>query len=139
MNDSIPNTVTQQNASMFEVQTLSCAIYSGYPIVFGSGNPGDVINATNGYGWSLNISNKGNVPINVSLSGTNLSGASQNIDVSNASWSKDTATFNPLASSATIINSSLAVDTTNLNYWRISLPAPLLSGNYNGSVTYTIS
>ncbi len=143
-NDSASNVDSNSTADV-TVNTLR-ALDAENTISFGSLAPG----ATSPSDVNNTVTNCGNSPIDLNLSGTNLTNASAtvtNISVTNVKynvtdWAQDySANMTSLTTTTTYANFSLAKrtngDTTDKTYWKISIPGSIETLLYTGTINFT--
>lgn len=130
------NTTTKQDSNAFEYQALVCTALFG-TINYGSCAPQSTCNAQE----PLNISNRGNVLINTTITGgtqmTGQTNTSQTIPAANQVRSNvsNYATVVNLTTSALTFFNYISVGATNVSYWRLATPYPLSAQNFNGTVS----
>lgn len=103
----------------------------------GSGYPGGTVK-----GFPAVVNNTGNVEVNVTIAGTNLTGQSNpayEIDVSQVEWNLTASPGIALTTTAATLKDNLAAFTTNTQdvYFWISIPIGYIPQDYNGTVTFT--
>jgi len=95
-------------------------------INFSSVNPGIEIEALQYQGWPLNVSILGNVQVNISQAGEDLTGKidpSVDIRVENITWNQtDSGLFSQLITSYTIVNSSKKHGENQYIYYKLNVP-----------------
>ncbi|RME78580.1 hypothetical protein D6774_00630 [Candidatus Woesearchaeota archaeon] len=138
----------------FTVNTLVNIELVNVPIDFGNTTipvtqrRADNGTAGNGYaggtikGFPAIVNNTGNVDVNVTIKGTNLTGQTDpayEIDVSNVEWNLTATPGTALTTTAqTLVNGLTAfTSTTQEVYFWISIPVGYIPQEYNGTVTFT--
>ncbi len=139
-NDTSGNNATPKNGN-FTVNILVSIDVTQIPVNFTSVNAGAVVNASATQGFPAYVKNIGNVNVNVTLAGKNLTGqadVSYIINVMNVVYDVNVSfpTNTTLKETYQLLKSNLAVDANTSVYFRLYAPLNVKSQNYKGNVTF---
>ncbi|MFH1438993.1 MAG: hypothetical protein ABIG89_00370 [Candidatus Woesearchaeota archaeon] len=138
------NTDTGSRLENFDYDTLTALELDSDTIAFGSMTPGATRTITGDTSMATpnnsTIQNYGNVEIDATIAGTDLSdGGSNTITVNNAEYQFSALGFSTMSTSATPVNINLAKgssSTTNVDF-RLSVPEATQVASYDGGTTIT--
>jgi hypothetical protein len=86
---------------------------------------------------STDVTNRGSVPAQISIRGTNWSGTSGSFDVSYTKFGDTSSPATPLLASDQILFNSLGNGDTASAYFRMSVPYGQSAGSYSQTITFT--
>lgn len=139
-NDTSGNNATNLLGN-FTINELISIQTIGIPINFSIVNVGDVVNASDNQGWPAYVKNTGNVDINVSIKGFNLTGQNDNrynIPVSNVNWDTSSSFLNnyTLSESYSMLSANITKVNNQSFYFRLSVPKGIIQQYYQGNISF---
>ena len=139
-NDTSNNNATPKTGN-FTINELISIETTGIPINFSSVFAGDTVNASVDQGWPAYVKNTGNVDVNVSLKGYNLTGDTDDsyfIDVSQVSYDTLEAFTNNyvLTESYVMVPSIISKESNQTFYFRLLTPFGIIQQGYQGNVSF---
>jgi len=114
------------NTTLIILETISLTL-TNKPVDFSIVYPGQIVNATPGYGWPLNVGVDGNVLVNLTQNAsaylTGLDDPTDKIGIGNVTWNtSDSGTFTPLKTTYSIVNESVQSGQIIPIYYRLFVP-----------------
>lgn len=138
-NDTAGNNATPKTGN-FTVNAFVSISLTNAPINFSSVQAGQTVNASES-GWPLQVKNEGNVNINITMKGYNLTGQTNSdykINVTRVHWdlNKGFAADNILTENYALVGSNVLMGNNISVYYRLYAPYGIIQQDYRGNVTF---